>query len=87
MNMAVFFESMKHQQIKGSGTSWFSLIVTLTGSENEYLTYPVKGVIRFCEQGMDLSIIYAVFHRMDDEGRLGPPVTVSKPKFTFDGIR
>lgn len=85
MNRDTFLKSLELQRISGSGTSWFSLAVTLMASDNQYLTYPVRGVIRFSEQGTDLGIRSAVFHRMDEDGRLGPPVVVRKPTFMFDG--
>lgn len=80
----VFYESMKDHQIKCSGTSWFSLPVVLEASDNEYLSYPSVGVIRFAEQATDLNITTAIFHQMAYDGRLGPPVSVRNPRFRYD---
>lgn len=82
-NSAKFYESMDIQQIKGAGISWFSLPVTLTASDNTYIKYPANGVIRFCEQGTNLSIIKAVFHALKADGSLGAPVEVKNPVFNF----
>ena len=75
---------MKDHQIKSGGTSWFSLPVVLEASDNPCISYPSVGVIRFSEQGVDLSIINAIFHQMSYDGRLGPPVSAKNPRFRYD---
>lgn len=80
MNM---HRSMDHHGIKGAGISWFSLPVTLMESQNDYISYPAKGILRICEQGTDLSVIAAVFHHLKDDGSLGPSVEVRRPIFTY----
>jgi hypothetical protein len=77
-----YYASLDAQQIKGAGTSWFSLLVDLYGSDtNQGWAYPVRGVIRFCEQGMDLSTRSCVFHILKQDGSLGPPCEVINPRF------
>jgi hypothetical protein len=76
-----FFKSLKIHQIRGKGTIGFGQVVNLTSSDNDYIKYPCKGVLDIIEQGMDLSIIVAVFHQMKDDGSLGPPQRVGKVKF------
>lgn len=61
----------------------FSLPVTLTSSDNEYMMYPAKGVIKAYEQGADLSITVAVFQSLNPSGTLNPPVVVKNPVFTY----
>lgn len=78
-----FHDSLKTHRIKCAGTSWFSLPITLTDSDNNYLSYPVAGVIRFAEQGVDLSIIQAIFHALKDDGSLGPPVSAPNARFEY----
>lgn len=79
----ILAESFKVQQIKGAGISGFSQMVTLTSSSNPHLDYPCKGVLRILEQGTDLSIVNAVFHRLHDDNTLGPPVSARAPVFTY----
>lgn len=76
-----FHESMRIHQIKPK--NHFNLPVTITGSDNTYLQYPVSGVINIIEQGTNLSIIVAVFRQFRPDGSLGAPVSVRNPKFTF----
>ncbi len=83
----VLHKSMKDHQIKGKGISGLALMVTLTASENTYLTYPVRGALVILEQGTTLGINVAVFHRLEDDGRLGAPSRVVAPVFTYDGSR
>jgi hypothetical protein len=78
-----FHDSLKAHQIKCAGTSWFSLPVTLEASDNSFLTYPVDGVIRFAEQGVNLTIITAIFHRLNDDGSLGAPVGANNARFQY----
>lgn len=59
----------------------FALKVRLLASENEYIAYPAKGVLVIAEQGVTLEPIVAVFHRLRDDGTLGPPVRVRNPRF------
>lgn len=83
-----FFESLKNHQITGKGIVGFGLPVTLTDSDNQYLSYPIRGVIVILEQGTDLSIIKAVFHVRDPASdSLGPPVSVGHPRFEFQPER
>lgn len=60
----------------------FAQVVTLLSGENHYLTFPVKGVLIISEQGTDLSILTAVFLKMETDGTLGAPVNVKNPIFT-----
>jgi hypothetical protein len=78
-----FHDSLKIHRIKSAGTSWFSLPVTLEASENTYLSYPVDGVIRFAEQAVDLSIMQAIFHNLNADGSLGPPVSAPNAQFRY----
>lgn len=78
-----FHDSLNTHRIKCAGTSWFSLPITLTASDNNYLSYPIAGVIRFAEQGVDLSIIQAIFHALKDDGSLGPPVSAPNARFEY----
>jgi hypothetical protein len=77
-----YMGSLKNHQINGKGIIGFGIPVTLTGSHNPYLTYPVAGVLVILEQGMDLSIIDAVFHVSKPDGSLGAPCVVRNPTFT-----
>lgn len=86
MNMK-FLNSLQAHQIKGHGIVGFPLSVELLSSANDCLSYPVKGVIVIQEQGTDLSIISAVFHRLNDDGSLGAPVVVKRPVFTHRDLR
>lgn len=61
----------------------FSLPVTLESSDNGYLTYPVKGVIQAIEQGMNLTLVHAVFQVLNDDGTLSAKVVVKNPVFTY----
>lgn len=79
-----FYESMKVHQLKTQGISGFSLQVTLTASENTYIDYPARGVLVVLEHSTDLRISQAVFHHLKDDGRLGPPVEVRRPKFIYE---
>ena len=76
--------SLAAHGIKGHGISWISLPVYLEESDNEYLAYPVRGVIRLCEQRTDLSIASAVFHCELDDGSLGPPLRVDNARWTYE---
>lgn len=78
-------ESMKNHQIKGAGISGFTLMVRLEMSENTYIRYPAHGAIQILEQGTDLSVISAVFHRQNEDGSLGAPVVVRNPVFKYVG--
>lgn len=82
VSRAIFDESMKVHQIRGAGISGFAQKVTLTDSDNTYMAYPAKGVLVILEQGTDLSIIKAVFHRLHEDNTLGPPVSAYRPAFT-----
>lgn len=82
---ATTHHSMANHQIKSHGISWFSLPVVLLDGDNEYLEYPAKGIIRICEQHTDLSAPSTVFHQLDRDGSLGPPVTVRHPVFRYEG--
>lgn len=84
MTKTAFYQSMRDHQIECSGTSWFSLPVVLEASDNEYISYPSVGVIRFAEQSTDLTIAVAIFHQMASNGKLGAPVSVKNPKFRYD---
>jgi len=81
----IFDESMKVHQIKGAGISGFAQRVTLYSSDNPYMVYPVNGVLVINEQGVDLSIIKAVFHQLHEDNTLGPPVSVGNPVFATGG--
>jgi hypothetical protein len=78
-------ESMKTHCIKGAGISGFTLMVRLEMSENRYITYPAHGALVILEQGTDLSVISAVFHRQYEDGSLGSPVEVRNPVFKYVG--
>lgn len=80
-----FFDSLKAHQIPCQGISNFGLPVTLLASDNTYLQYPVQGVIVILEHGMNLTIIKAVFHRQQDDGSLGAPVSVPNARFEYGG--
>jgi hypothetical protein len=83
--LTTFYASLDHHQIRSMGSGiWFSLVVTLTKSENEFLSYPVKGVLRLPEQGTHLGVFSGVFHCLNEDGSLGAPVEVRHPEFTFD---
>ena len=84
MDKSNFYKSMDDHQIKCGGTSWFSLPVVLEASDNEYISYPSVGVIRFAEQMTDLTIGQAIFHQMSCDGKLGAPVSVKNPKFRYE---
>lgn len=79
-----FYDSLEVHQIRCAGITGFALPVVLEDSGNEYIRHPARGVIRFAEQGVDLSIIQAAFHQIGADGRLGPPVRVPRPRFTYD---
>jgi hypothetical protein len=57
--------------------------VTLEHSENEYLKYPVNGVITVLEFSVSHRIISAVFRASRDNGSLSAPVRVINPKFKY----
>tara|TARA_R110000868_G_scaffold300642_3_gene561084 strand:+ start:962 stop:1234 length:273 start_codon:yes stop_codon:yes gene_type:complete len=77
------YKSMEIHGIKGAGISWFSLLVDLDGSDtNQFKHYPRRGVLRFCEQGTDLSTRSCVFHLLNEDGSLGAPCEVINPRFT-----
>jgi hypothetical protein len=78
-----FHASLEVHQIKGKGIIGFGLPVTLHGSENEYIRYPSQGVLVINEQGVDLSVINAVFHCSNEDGSLGAPCRVKRPIFTY----
>lgn len=78
-----YHDSLAIHQIRTKASDGFALPVTLQSSDNEYLRYPVDGVIRICEQGTSLTISQAVFHRFNDDGSLGAPVTVRNARFSY----
>ena len=80
-----YLASLDAQNIKSPGISWFSMPVVLTGSDNPLLPYPVRGVLRICEQGTNLMPVHAVFHCLQLDGKLRAPVTAKNPNFRFDG--
>ena len=82
-----FHDSLRAHQIKGQGIRGFSLVVNLMSSENDYLSYPVKGVITINEQGTDLSVSIAVFRHLKEDGSLGAPVVTKNPVFTYHDAR
>jgi len=84
---AAFHASLRAHQIKTRGIDGFPLVVNLMASENDYLSYPAKGVISINEQGTDLSVIVAIFRRLKDDGSLGAPVVVKNPVFTYHDAR
>jgi hypothetical protein len=53
--------------------------VKLLGSKNEYLSYPVNGLLTITETGTDGSIIQATFRT---EG--GCPVRADRPVFIYE---
>ena len=55
-----------------------SIRVSLLGSHNTYITYPVYGILTILETGNDNSIINAIFQ---EEG--GAPVVVKRPTFLY----
>lgn len=77
-----FHESLNAHGLKG-GLVHTSLPVVLADSANKFITYPAVGVLTIMEQGTDLSIIVAVFRHLEDDGRLGVPVEVRRPRFSF----
>lgn len=79
-----FYDSLKHQQLKTQGICRISLPVTLTGSDNEYLKYPVRGVLTMLEQKTDLRMGATIFNRLLEDGSLDVPVRVSNPKFIYE---
>lgn len=64
------------------------LFVTLTSSDNKYLTYPCRGWLELFELGNDGSVIIGVFRQLkSEENHLaigGAPVEVRNPMFTYD---
>ena len=62
------------------------LKVTLTGGGNEYLKYPVNGILELFEIGIHHEIISAVFRVARPEGigiSYGAPVRVAAPQFVY----
>lgn len=78
---AIFDESLKVHQIRCAGISGFAQKAQLLRSDNPHMTYPAFGVLVILEQGTDLSIIKAVFHKRHDDNTLGPPVSADHPHF------
>lgn len=64
------------------------LRVTLTYSENQYLSYPCTGLLELFELGSDGSVIVGVFQRDGESRETGyrhAPVRVSRPVFNYPG--
>lgn len=74
-----FLNSLDIHQIKLH--HGFAQKIRLMSSENTYFKYPVIGVLVAFEQGTDLSIIQAIFHKQDADGSLGAPAVVKKPVY------
>lgn len=82
-----YHQSLENHQVRGKGTIGFGLPVVLLSSENPYLAPGARGVLVIIEQGVDLSVIVAVFHRLDETNHtLGPPVECRKPVFVYSPI-
>jgi len=79
-------ESMKNHHIEGKGLVGFGLPVILLSSDNEYLAPGVRGVMKIIEQGTDLRVIVAVFHRLTEDHNLGAPVECRNPVFVYSPI-
>lgn len=62
------------------------LNVILTETDNPYLKprLPLAGEIELFELGLHSAIISAVFRVRDEDGRLGAPVEIDNPTFTYD---
>lgn len=78
------FDSLINHQIEGKGISGLALPVNLLSSSNEFLTYPCSGVLEILEHGADLSIVVAVFHRLNKDWTLDAPVEVKNIEFMYD---
>lgn len=63
-----------------------NLYVKLTGSENQFLTYPCFGLLEIIEFGVSGSIVVAVF-RVAKDGKLSAPVEVCDAKFEYSPRR
>lgn len=74
-----FLNSLDTHQIKLH--NGFAQKIRLVTSENPYFKYPVIGVLVAFEQGTDLSIITAIFHKQNTDGSLGAPAIVKKPVY------
>jgi hypothetical protein len=61
------------------------LNVTLTGTTNPYLAprLPLDGEIELFEIGLHSALIAAVFRIREADGRLGAPVEIANPEFTY----
>ncbi len=77
------YESMKHHQLHP--VQHPQLMVTVTNSDNPYMDYPVSGVLHMHEIGTDLHVSQSVFHKLLDDGSLGPPVRMENVKFEYRG--
>lgn len=84
---SAYHASLQNHQIKGKGTIGFGLPVILLSSENPYIVPGTRGVLVIIEQGVDLSVIVAVFHALNETSHaLGPPVSCRKPVFVYAPI-
>lgn len=77
--MNQFLKSLELHQIKLCGG--FAQRVMLEKSDNPYFHYPVLGVVVILEQGIDLSIISAIFHKEKADGSLGAPAVIKNAKY------
>jgi hypothetical protein len=73
------------RQLDKSADLPFSMVVILTGGDNDRLQYPVRGVLRVNEQNTDLRFLVCSFLPLTEDGTLGHAVSVRDPRFVFDG--
>lgn len=60
------------------------IFVTLTDSENSFLSYPCRGWLELFEIGTNGSIINGVFRQMKEDGTCNGAVRVRNVIFTFN---
>ena len=59
------------------------LFVTLTSSDNRYLSYPCKGWLELFELGSDGSVIIGVWRGRKEDGSVAAPVEVRDVAFQY----